>query len=86
LKDSLVATSQLLETIITLLLQIGLLLHLCLVEAIDNRVLALGHEDALDFARVLEANLANFHAAVLLEVGPWCVDDCDIVLLVAFGW
>lgn len=32
---------------------------------------------------VLEANLASCHAAIFLEVRPWCVDDSDIVLLVA---
>lgn len=80
----LVTLPQLLEPIILLLLEVGLLLHLCLVEAVDDGVFALGHEDALHLARVLEADLADLHAAVLLEVGPGCVDDCDIVLLVAF--
>ncbi len=31
----------------------------------------------------MEANLPSSHAAVLLEVGPWGVDDGDVVLLVA---
>jgi hypothetical protein len=34
-------------------------------------------------ALVLEADLACLHAAVLFEVRPWCVDDGDVVLLVA---
>jgi hypothetical protein len=84
LKDSLVAASQLLETVIALLLQVGLLLHLCLVETVDNGILALRYEYALNFAGILEADLANFHAAVLLEVGPWGVDDCDVVFLVSW--
>jgi len=34
---------------------------------------------------VLEADLADGHAAVLLEVGPGGVDDGDVVLFVAWG-
>ena len=67
------------------MLQIGLLLHLCLVETVDDGVFALRDKDALYFAGVLETDLADFHAAVFFEVGPGCVDDCDIVLLVALG-
>lgn len=37
---------------------------------------------ATDLLVVLEAYLAHGHAAVLLEVGPWGVDDGDVVLLV----
>jgi hypothetical protein len=85
LEISLIAAPQLLESVIPLLLQVGLLLHLCLVEAVDNGVFALRDKNALDFAGVLEADLADFHAAILFEVGPWCVDDCDIVLLVALN-
>lgn len=33
---------------------------------------------------VLEAHLAHSHAAVLFEVGPWRVDDGDVVLFVAW--
>ena len=33
-------------------------------------------------ALVLEADLADVHAAVLFEVGPWRVDDGDVVLFV----
>jgi hypothetical protein len=85
LEVSLISASQFLEPVVPLLLQIGLLLHLCLVEAVDNGVFALRDKNALDFAGVLEADLADFHAAILFEVGPWCVDDCDIILLVALG-
>lgn len=85
LEDSLVALSQLLEAVVSLLLKVWFLLYLCLVEAVDDGVLALGHEDALDLAGVFEADLADFHAAILLQVGPWGIDDCNIVLLVAFG-
>lgn len=59
------------------------LLDLGLVEAVDDGVLALDDEDALDLALVLEADLADGHAAVLLEVRPGRVDDGDVVLLVA---
>jgi len=83
LEVSLITASQFLKPVVPLLLQVGLLLHLCLVEAVDDGVFALRHKDTLDFAGVLETDLADFHAAVLFEVGPGCVDDCDIVLLVA---
>ena len=32
---------------------------------------------------ILEADLPHSHAAVFLQVGPWRVDNCDVVLLVA---
>lgn len=44
----LVAPAQLLEAVVTLLFEIGLLLDLCLVEAVDDGVLALRDEHALD--------------------------------------
>jgi hypothetical protein len=31
----------------------------------------------------MKADLASSHAAILLEIGPWRVDDGDIILLVA---
>jgi hypothetical protein len=34
-------------------------------------------------AGILEANLANFHASILLEVRPRGVDNGDVVFLVA---
>ena len=79
----LIASANLLETVLALLLQIRLLLHLGLVEAVDNVVLPLRNEDTLDLALVLEAYLPHVHGAILLEIGPWCVDDGDVVLLVA---
>lgn len=79
----LVFLAKLLETILLFLLQVGLLLHLCLVEAVDDGVLALRNEDPLDLAVILETNLANLHAAILLQVRPGGVDDGDVVLLVA---
>lgn len=85
MESCLITTSQLLEAIVSLLLKVWLLLYLCLVETVDDGVLALGDQDALYFAGVLEADLADLHAAVFLEVGPWCVDDCDVVFLVALG-
>lgn len=70
--------------VLLLLKEVGLrLLDAGLVEAVDDGVLALGDEHALDLARVLEADLADGHAAVLLQVGPGRVDDGDVVLLVA---
>lgn len=67
-----------------LLKEVGLhLLDPGLVEAVDDGVLALDDEDALDLALVLEADLAGGHAAILLEVRPGRVDDGDVVLLVA---
>ena len=42
----------------------------------------MGRESHLSL--VLEANLADFHAPVLFEVGPGRVDDGDVVLFVAF--
>jgi hypothetical protein len=33
---------------------------------------------------ILEANLANSHTSVLLQIAPWRVDDCDVVLLVSY--
>jgi len=32
---------------------------------------------------VLEAYLTDGHTTVLLQVGPWRVDDCDVVFLIA---
>ena len=66
LKSCLVTASQLLEAIVSLLLEVWLLLYLCLVETVDDGVLALGDQDALYFAGVLEADLADLHAAVFL--------------------
>jgi hypothetical protein len=67
-----------------LLLQVGLrVLDAGLVQAVDDRVLTLSNKEALNLAGVLKADLADGHAAVLLEVGPRRVDDGNIILLVA---
>ncbi len=79
----LVALPQLVQAVLALLQEVGLLLDLGLVEAVDDGVLALGDEDLPDLARVLEADLADGHAAVLLQVRPGRVDDRHVVLLVA---
>merc|ERR1712025_853252 len=55
----LIASANLLETVLALLLQIRLLLHLGLVEAVDTVVLPLRNEDTLDLALVLEAYLPH---------------------------
>ena len=69
--------------VVLLLLQIRMLLDLGLVEPVDDGVLALGHKYTLDLLVVMKADLTSSHAAVLLEIGPWRVDDGDVVLLVA---
>jgi hypothetical protein len=69
--------------VVLLLLQVGVRFDLGLIEAVDDGVLALGDEYPLDLLVVLEAHLANRHAAILLKVGPGGVDDGDVVLLVA---
>lgn len=70
--------------VLLLLRQLGLChFDTGLVQAVDDGVLALRDEDALDLAVVLEADLADGHAAVLLEIRPRRVDDGDVVLLVA---
>lgn len=79
----LIPLPQLLEAVLPLLLQVGLPLDLCLIEAVDDGVLALDDVHALHLAGILEGDLADLHAAVLLEVGPGRVDDGDVVLLIA---
>ena len=79
----LVSLAELPHAVVLFLLEVGLLLYLGLVEAVDDGVLALGHEDTLDLLVVLEADLADVHAAILLEVRPRRVDDGDVVLFVA---
>ena len=70
--------------IVPLLLQVGLPLDLRLVETVDYGVFSLGNEDTLDFLGVFEGYLADIHGTVLFEVGPWSVDDGDVVFLVAW--
>jgi len=60
----LVAPAQLLEAVVTLLFEIGLLLDLCLVEAVDDGVLALRDEHAFD----LRADRSSQKNRSLLEV------------------
>jgi hypothetical protein len=69
--------------VVLLLFQVGILLDLCLVEAVDDGVLPLGDEYLLDLFVVLEAHLADCHAAILLKVGPGGVNDGDVILFVA---
>lgn len=69
--------------VLPLLAQVRVLLDLGLVETVDDGVLALNHVNALDLLVILEADLAHCHAAVLFQVGPWRVDDSNVVLLVA---
>lgn len=45
---SLVPLAQLLEHVVPLGLEVGLLFDFCLVEAVDDGVFAVGDEDALD--------------------------------------
>ena len=80
----LVLLAQFLEVVLLLLPQVRVLLNLGLVKTVDDGVFALRNQNALDLLLVLKADLAHGHAAVLLEVGPWRVDDCDVVLLVTF--
>lgn len=74
---------QLFESILLLLPQVRVLLHLGLVEPVHDGVLPLGDQDPLDFLLVLERDLADGHGAVLFQVGPGGVDDGDVVLFVA---
>jgi hypothetical protein len=113
---SAITVAEFLESVFTLLVQVGILLNLGLVEPVHGRVQAGGDIYALDLCGglvskldtlffhnlsesknvkeilrrrqnylfgVLEAYLANSHTTVLLQVGPWRVDDCDVVFLIA---
>ena len=44
-----------------------------------------GAEGPTDLFLVVEADLADSHAAVLFEVRPWCVNNCHVVFLVAYS-
>lgn len=81
--DSPVLLPQISCSVFLLLSEVWELLDLCLVQAVDDGVLPLRDVDTLDFLLVLKADLAGGHAAVFLQVRPRCVDDCDVVLLVA---
>ena len=80
--DRTVLLSQLFGSVFLLLSEVRELFDLCLVQAVDDWVLAFWHVDALDLLLVLEADLTGGHTAILLQVRPWGVDDCDVVLLV----
>ena len=41
-------------------------------------------KSCVHLARVLEADLANFHGAIFLEIGPRGIDDGNVVLLIAW--
>ena len=69
--------------ILLLLPQVRVLLDLCLIQAVDDRVLALAHIYPLNHLVVLDAHLACRHRAILLQVRPRRVDDGDVVLLIA---
>jgi hypothetical protein len=69
--------------ILFLLPQIRVLLDFGLVQAVDDRILALAHIHPPDLLVVLEAHLACRHGAILLQVRPRRVDDSDVVFLVA---
>lgn len=32
----------------------------------------------------MEADLAGRHGGLFVEIAPWCVDDCDVIFLVAW--
>jgi len=67
-----------------LLPQVRVLLHLRLVQPVDDSILALLNVDPPHHLLILEAHLPRRHTAALLQIAPWGVDDRDIVLLVAF--
>lgn len=63
--------------------EIGEFLDAGLVQAVDDGVLADFDEDLFDELLVVEGDLSRGHGAVFLEVGPWCVDDGDVILFVS---
>lgn len=69
--------------VVLLLPQVWVLFNLGLVETVDDGVFPLWDEYPLHLLVILEAHLADGHAAVLFEIGPRGVDDGDVVLLVA---
>lgn len=66
-----------------LLAQIRVFLNFGLVESVDDRILPLWHEDLLHFLLVFERYLPYRHTPVLLQIRPRCVNDGDIVFLIA---
>lgn len=66
-----------------LLPQIRVLLHLRLVQPIDDRILPLFHVTPPHHLVILEPYLPRRHVAGLLQVAPRRIDDRHIVFLVA---
>lgn len=73
-----------LHDLVTLSGEVGELLNLGLVQAVDDGVNACRHEDLLHLLVIVKADLACGHGAILLQVAPWRVDDGDIVFLVSW--
>jgi hypothetical protein len=57
----LVSLAELPEAVVLFLLEVGLLLHLCLVEPVDDGVLALDHEDALNLCERPGVRVSSSH-------------------------
>lgn len=83
LPSNLISLLQLHNPILLFLPQIGKLFDFGLVESVDDFVPSRFDIDALDLLLVFETDLADCHVALLLEIRPWRVYDCDIVLFVA---
>ena len=64
--DRTILLSQLFGPVFLLLSKVWEFLDLCLVQAVDDGILALCDVDALDLLLIFEADLAGGHAAVLL--------------------
>ena len=59
-------------------------LFLCLVEAVDDRILADRNENLLCELRVMEGDLSGSYGGILSQVGPRCVNDCNVVLFITW--
>ena len=66
--DGTVLLPELLGSVFLLLSEVWELFDLCLVEAVDDGVLAFWDIDAFDLLLVLEADLTGGHTAILLQV------------------
>lgn len=54
-----------------------------LVKKSENEIpRCLGGGETAYLLVVVEGDLTDCHAAILLEVRPWCVNDGDVILLV----
>src|SRR5271168_3954307 len=65
-------------------MEIRKFLFLCLVESVDDRILADRNENLLCELRVMEGNLSGSHGGILSQVGPRCVNDCNVVLFITW--